>query len=171
METHTEEREKLREIQAIFEKAVTNNSINDLKPHCDPDFSYVSFSDRSFSDFDSFSTQWSATRQEMIGSGSFSTKLDPQPALFVDDIAVCYGNSTNNMLDKKGCSFDFTSNWSVIFKRTGGEWKVLRAHNSLNPFSNPMLQHAVKNTIIKYSVIAFTAGAVLCSLLTYLLLI
>jgi len=171
MENHTEEREKLREIQAIFEKAVSDNSINDLKPHCDPEFSYVSFTDRSFSDFESFSTQWDQTRQTMIGSGSFSTSLDPQPALFVDDIAVCYGNSQNKMCDTKGANFNFTSNWSVIFKRTDGDWKVLRAHNSLNPFSNPMLQHAVKNSLIKYSVMAFFAGAVLCSILTYLLLI
>jgi len=170
METHTEQREKLREIQAIFENAVSNNSINDMKAYCDPEFSYVSFTDRSFSDFDSFSTQWDLTRQKMVGNGRFSTALEPEPALFVDDIAICYGNSKNEMLDIKGTTFDFTSHWSVIFKRTDGDWKVLRAHNSLNPFSNPMLQHAVKNTIIKYSVIAFTAGAVLCSLLTYLLL-
>ena len=170
MDTYNEEREKLRSIQAIFEKAVENNTIEDLKPYTDPEFSFVSFTDRSFSDFDSFSKQWGVTRKELVGSGSFTTQLDPEPSLFFDDIAVCYGNSKNKMVNNKGNKFDFTSHWTVIFKRKDGEWKVLRAHNSLNPFSNPMLIHAVKSKLTLTSLVAFAFGGALCSLLTYLIL-
>ena len=170
MDTYSEEREKLRSIQAVFEKAVENNTIEDLKPYTDPEFSFVSFTDRSFNDFDSFSRQWCETRKELVGSGSFSTQLDPEPSLFFDDIAVCYGNSINKMVNNKGNEFDFTSHWTVIFKRKDGEWKVLRAHNSLNPFSNPMLIHAVKSKLTLSSLVAFTLGGALCSLLTYLIL-
>jgi len=167
MDTHSEEREKLRAIQAIFEKAVANNSIEDMRPYTDPEFSFVSFTDRSFSDFDSFSQQWGRTRQEMVGAGSFSTQLDPEPSVFFDNTAVSYGNSKNNMVDSNGHAYEFTSHWTVVFRRRDGEWKVLRAHNSLNPFTNPMLKRAVKAMLIKYSLIAFVAGGVLCSLLVY----
>ena len=145
MSDHNEDREKLRAIQAVFEGAVKNNAIEDLRPYADPEFSFVSFTDRSFSDFDAFSKQWSTTRNEMVGSGSFTTKLEPVPSIFVDDIAVCSGNSQNSMINNKGVKFEFTSHWTVVFKRNEGEWKILRAHNSLNPFFNPMLKHAVKN--------------------------
>jgi len=169
MQTHNEEREKLREIQAVFEAAVENNTIDDLRPYTDTEFSFVSLSDRSFSDFDTFSLQWGLTRKQMVGSGRFTTHLNPQPSLFCGDIAICYGNSENKMLNSKGQIFDFTSHWTVVFRRKDGEWKVLRAHNSLNPFSNPMTKHAVKAMLVKVGVLAFIGGA-LCSLLMYLLL-
>lgn len=171
MNNHDEERDKLRKIQSIFENAVKNNSIEDIKPYTDKEFTFVSFSDRSFSDFESFSKQWNITRKEMVGNGSFSTQLDPQPSLFINDIAVTHGNSTNTMVDKKGNTFNFTSHWTVIFKLTNGEWKVLRAHNSLDPFNNPMLKHGVKSIVIKVGVIAFLLGGGICSLLSYLSLI
>lgn len=170
MDNYEQEREKLRTIQTIFEQAVKNNTINDIKPYTDADFSFVSFTDRSFSDFESFSKQWNLSRNEMVGSGSFSTALNPEPSIFIDDIAICYGNAKNNMVDKKGYSFEYTSNWTVIFKRSDSEWKVLRAHNSLDPFYNPMLKSAVKSSLLKFSVFAFVLGGALCSLLTYLIL-
>ena len=169
MSDHNVDREKLRDIQAIFERAVTNNTIEDLKPYTDPEFSFVSFTDRSFSDFDSFSKQWRLTRIAMLGSGKFSTKLNPEPSLFIGDIAVCYGNSTNNMVDSSGNEYDFTSHWTVIFKRYNDEWKILRAHNSLNPFSNPMLKHAVKRKMIFISAASLLVGAGLCYFLTSLI--
>ena len=170
MDIYGEEREKLRSIQTVFEKAVENNTIEDLKSYTDPEFSFVSFTDRSFTDFDSFSRQWGETRKEMVGSGSFNTQLEPEPTLFFGDIAVCYGNSINKMVNNKGNKFDFTSHWTVIFKRHDAEWKILRAHNSLNPFSNPMLIHAVKFKLTLSSLVAFIFGGALCTLLTYLIL-
>jgi ketosteroid isomerase-like protein len=168
--TYEQERKQLREIQGIFEHAVEHNDIEQLRAHSDPDFSYVSFSDRAFSDFDAFKQQWQLTRDKMIGAGSFKTQLNPEPSLFIDDIAVCHGNSTNQMVNNAGENFEFSSNWTVIFKRTAGEWKVLRAHNSLNPFSNPMLNQAIKKSTLKLGVGLFAAGGILCSLVTYLIL-
>ncbi|MDH5324705.1 MAG: DUF4440 domain-containing protein [Gammaproteobacteria bacterium] len=164
------EREKLRAIQVVFEQAVASNNIEALRPHTDPEFSYVSFTDRSFADFDAFSKQWDLTRKEMVGNGSFTTQLNPQPSLFLGDIAVCTGNSENTMVDKRGQSFTFSSHWTVVMKKSAGDWKVLRAHNSLDPFSNPMLVHAVKSKVLQTGALAFIVGGALCSLLSYLVL-
>ncbi len=168
--THEQDRAQLRSIQQIFEHAVENNDIEQLRAQCDPDFSYVSFTDRAFSNFDDFQQQWQTTRDQMIGSGSFNTQLNPEPSLFIDDIAVCHGNANNHMVNSAGEAFEFTSNWTVIFKRTAGEWKVLRAHNSLNPFSNPMLNQAIKKSTVKLGLVSFIIGGILCSLATYLIL-
>ncbi len=165
------DREKLRALQDIFEKAVENNTIEDIRPFIHPDFSFVSFTDKSFSDFDSFKHQWDLTRREMLGSGRFSTQLNPSPTLFIDDTAVASGNAQNTLINNNGQRYDFTNNWTVIFRRVQGEWKVLRAHNSLDPFNNPMLVSGVKRNILKYSMIAFFSGAVLCSAFFYLITI
>lgn len=169
MTDHEQDRQQLREIQAIFEDAVLNNTIVNIKNHIHPDFSFVSFSDSLFTNFDAFETQWKKTRAEMVGSGSFSTALNPEPADFHGDIAVTLGNSSNELVNPKGKKFNYTSNWTVIFKRDGDDWKVLRAHNSLNPFSNPMLIDGVKSKIIRISSVTAVVGAIFGFVVTKLL--
>ena len=170
MDTHEESREQLRAMQQVFQKAVENNTIEDMREHIDADFSFVSFTDKSFDNFNEFEKQWKISREMMIGNGSFISKLNPQRAQFIGDIAVCKGNATNQMVDKQGKSFEYGSNWTVVFKQTEGVWKVLRAHNSLDPFANPMLVSHVKSTIYKSSIFAFILGGIACSLATYFLL-
>jgi len=169
MDKIEQNRESLRAIQQVFQSAVENNSIGDMRTHIDPNFSFVSFTDKSFENFDDFEKQWNITRAEMIGNGKFTTELNPEPTVFIGDIAVCKGNASNHMTDKQGKSYEYSSNWTVIFKQTDGIWKVLRAHNSLDPFANPMLKSRVKSLIIKSCAIAFILGGIACSLATYLL--
>jgi len=164
------DREELRAIQKVFESSVENNAIEDIRSFVHPDFSFVSFTDKSFSSFDAFKSQWEITRKKMVGAGSFSSQLNPEPTLFIDDIAISHGNANNTLIDAKGCRYDFTNQWTVVFKRLDGDWKVLRAHNSLDPFNNPMLVSGVKQKIVKYSVLAFIGGAVLCSISSYMIL-
>lgn len=163
------EREQLRKLQTIFEKAVENNSLEDIKPFTHPDFSFVSFTDKSFDSFDAFKKQWEATRREMVGSGRFTTQLNPAPTIFAGDIAIASGNAQNTLRNASDEQFNFSNHWTVIFKRIDNEWKVLRAHNSLDPFTNPMLVSGVKRNIIKYSALAFLGGVALCSVISYLI--
>lgn len=163
------DRAQLRTIQAIFENAVEKNTLEDLREYIDPDFSIVSFTDKSFEDFESFGKAWKITRQEIIGSGRFSTKLNPEPALFIDNLAICKGRADNAMVDGKGRQFDYPSNWTVVFKKTDGNWRILRAHSSLDPFGNPIIVSHVKRKIFASSLLAFVLGAVICSVVTLIL--
>jgi ketosteroid isomerase-like protein len=156
------EREKLRGLQAVFQKAVKENTMDVMRPHCSPHFSFVSFTDRSFKDFESFFQRWQITREEMVGKeGAFETDLRPEPSLFFGDIAVCQGKSLNKMKNRKGTDFEFTSNWTVIFKKEDSNWKVVRAHNSLDPFANPMLIDGVKRKIVMIAAVTGIVGIAL----------
>ncbi len=159
------EREQLRELQRKFESAVLKNEIEQMKDNIHPDFSYVSFMDRSFSNFDSFSKRWKQTHSEMIGPGKFEVNLNPEPTFFYDDIAVAHGNSDNLLVDKKGRNFNFTSNWTVIFKKDDEGWKVIRAHNSTDPFSNPMLQKIFQIKTLIFCLLSLAVGIALGLLL------
>lgn len=162
MDNRDQDREQLRAVQAVFEQELKTNSIEDIREYTHKDFSFVSFTDRSFKDFDSFAKQWGLTRQEMLGqNGTFSSQLDPEPSFFYDDIAICHGCASSQMKDKTGKDFEYTSNWTVICKKEEDEWKVVRAHNSLNPFSNPMLIAGVKSRIIGAVSISLILGIVL----------
>jgi len=162
-----DDREQLRVIQTIFENAVDKNTLEDLGAYIDADFSIVSFTDKSFEDFESFIKEWKISRRKIVGKGGFITKLNPEPSLFIDDIAICKGCSDNTMVDNKGQRFKYTSNWTVIFKRTDGIWKILRAHSSLDPFRNPVLVSNVKRKIFMSSLLAFILGSVTCSVVAY----
>lgn len=160
------EREKLRAVQAVFEQAVKENNIGVMEQYVDENFSFVSFTDKSFDNFAAFQKQWNITREQMVGNGRFETQLNPDETIFVDDLAICKGNAQNFMVNKKKQEFNFTSHWTVILRRHGDEWRVLRAHNSLDPFASPMLKSAVKQLLIKSLLGAFALGALLSWLLT-----
>jgi len=168
-DVHANSRELLRAIQHRFEQAVQNNTIEDMREHVDSAFSIVSFTDSSFDNFDDFVRQWEITRTKMIGNGSFSTDMRPETTLFEDNIAICKGNAINKMVDKKGKSFEFTSNWSVVCKFDGQAWKILRAHNSLDPFENPMLVSGVKGHMVKAAAVAFLLGGIAAFVLAKML--
>ena len=167
MDEFEQDRKQLRGIQEVFENAVKKNEIENIKSHIDDEFSFVSFTDSAFDDFDSFQAQWKKTRTEMVGQGSFSSSLNPEPALFYGDIAVCKGNSDNHLVNAKGKSFTYTSNWTVVFRRHENGWKVLRAHNSLNPFDNPMLVDGVKSKVSKLAALAFVTGVFITAFFMY----
>jgi ketosteroid isomerase-like protein len=169
MATAEEDRNKLRVIQGVFEDAVKNNAIENMRPYVDPDFSFVSFTDRSFTDFDSFVSQWEQTRKHLVGAGRFETELNPEPTNFIDNLALCRGNAVNRLTDRHGKVYDFTTHWTVVFRRYGNDWKVLRAHNSLDPFRNPMVVHSVKKKLVKYAAIAFILGLGTCLLVMELI--
>ena len=162
------DRVQLRNLQALFEKAVEKNNIEEIRRFIHPNFSFVSFTDKIFNDFDSFKQQWDITRKKMIGSGRFSTLLNPETTLFSDGIAIASGNASNSMVDNNGQQFNFSNHWTVIFKRDNDEWKVLRAHNSLDPFGNPMLINAVKKKVMKYSLLSFIGGVIVSFIVSYL---
>ena len=65
------------------------------------------------------------------------------------------------LVDSKGHEYTFDAHWSVVCQKQDGQWKIVRGHNSLDPFRNPMLKHAVRGIIVKGTAIAFLVGLVL----------
>lgn len=165
---HASSRDELRAVQQEFQKAVKNNTIEDMRQHIDDEFSFVSFTDKSFDSFDEFVEQWNISRAQMVGNGSFITELNPDLSIFEGNIAICKGNASNQLVDHKGESYKYNSNWTVIFKQTDNSWRVLRAHNSLDPFANPMLIAGVKTKLFKIGIAAFALGVVGASILVKL---
>lgn len=152
------EHDALRKIRDVYQEAVNTNQLEMLRPYLAPGFSVVTFTDTEFDDFEKFKTQWQTTRKKMLKGGSYEVKLNPVRSVIMDDIALAKGNAENILIDGDGNEFNFTSHWTALLKKTDGEWKILRGHNSLQPFKNPVTEHAVKKILIKYSGLAFIAG-------------
>lgn len=160
-EANHSDHDALRHIRVVFEDAVARNDMERLRPYLATNFSMVTFTDREFTDFEAFKTQWQKTRDTMLGKrGSYRVDLDPEYSVLMEDIALCRGNAHNVLIDGKGREFKFDAHWSVVCQKQDGQWKIVRGHNSLNPFQNPMVRHGATMAVIKTAALAFLLGLV-----------
>ena len=151
----------LRKIRAVAEEAINNNELELLLPYLADDFSIVTYTDREFTDFDTFKTRWEKTREELLQGGSYATDLQPQRSRILGDIAVARGNSANVLITGAGKRYEFPANWTAVLHKVDGEWKIVRAHSSLSPFDNPMLHDTVRGILLKAGGAALVGGIVI----------
>src|SRR3954468_20186169 len=75
----------LREFKALFEKAASENQLDLLKPMLHEPFSVVTYTDREFTDFETFKARWQKTRDQIVGNGSYKVTLEPERSLIYGD--------------------------------------------------------------------------------------
>jgi ketosteroid isomerase-like protein len=161
--------EALRRLKAVFEKAASENKLDLLRPYVNDDFSAVTYTDREFTDFDAFKARWQKTRDEIVGDGSYKVTLLPERSEIYGDFAIARGDSENVLVNQAGKEFHFTSHWTAVCRKVDGQWKIVRAHSSLDPFGNPMLIDGVKSKVLQTAGIAGFGGLIVGSLAAYLL--
>ncbi len=100
--------EALRRLRTVAEQAINENRLELLKPHLQEDFWVVTYTDRQFSDFDTFQAQWQKTRDELLDGGSYTTQLNPERSLILGEIALTRGNSENLLVTADGDRIPFS---------------------------------------------------------------
>jgi ketosteroid isomerase-like protein len=160
----------LRELKAVFEKAASENQLDLLRPHLNEQFSAVTYTDREFVDFEAFKERWQRTRDEIVGNGSYKVTLLPERSELYGDVAIARGDSENILVNDAGKEFRFTSHWTAVCRKVNGQWKIVRAHSSLDPFGNPMLVDGVRKRMLQAGGAAAAGGLVVGALVVYLLM-
>ncbi|MEM7455472.1 MAG: hypothetical protein AAF456_14060 [Planctomycetota bacterium] len=164
---HEADREQLLELKAVVEEAMSNDDrIHILREHVADDFSVVTFTSREFNDFDVFVEEWNKSREKFLNGGTFTVNIVPEPAVFDGDIAICFGNSDNVMVTGSGGEFKFESPWSATCRKVDGQWKLVRAHSSIDPFDNPVLNANIKKYLWIVGVACVVAGLLIGRMLT-----
>ncbi|MEX2121316.1 MAG: nuclear transport factor 2 family protein [Pirellulales bacterium] len=161
----------LRELKAVFEKAASENNLDLLRPRLHESFTAVTYTDREFTDFEAFKTRWQATRDAIVGDGSYKVVLRPERSLIQGDIAIARGDSNNLLVTGAGNEYHFTSHWTAICQKSDGQWKLLRAHSSLDPFGNPMVVADVRRKLIQVGLAAAVGGLVVGWLATRIVIL
>ena len=161
------EREKLREIKAVYENAVNTNQMELLKPYLDDTFSFVTLTKTEFTDFDNFIKQWNLTRERLLQGGTYEIVLEPDASRFEGNIAISKGTSISTLVTGKKKTFQFSERWTVVSRKVDDEWKVIRIHSSIDPFKNPFIVHQVKSLMIKTALVSLSIGV----LIGYLILL
>jgi len=165
-----EDLQQVMKYKSIFEDAVNNNDLDLIKPHLAPEFSIVMYTDREFTDFEKFKTQWEISRNQLLKGGSYKMSLIPEDREFYGDTALSRGNSNNTLITGSGAKYEFSAHWSAFFKKNqNGEFKLVRAHVSTDPFKNPIVMGEVKKGVIKIGAAAFVTGLIICLILFWAL--
>jgi hypothetical protein len=163
------DRQALRDLKALFEKAASENNLDPLEPHLHAPFSVVTYTDREFTDFEGFKARWQKTRDEVVGQGgSYQVTLKPEPTEFFGDIAIARGDSDNVLVTSTGTEYRFTSHWTAVLRQVDGEWKIVRVHSSLDPFGNPMVVAEVKRKLIQVGIGAAVGGLLIGAVIAWL---
>lgn len=150
--------EALRDLKRIFEEAVNQNQLDLLKPHLSEDFSAVTYTNREFTDFEAFKVQWQKTRETLLRGGTYRVKLLPERSQLMGEFAIAKGNSENVLVTGGGNEYHFASYWTALCRKENDNWRILRAHSTLDPFGNPMLKAAVRRSTIKFVIGSLLVG-------------
>ena len=158
----------LRELKAVFEKGASQNRLDLLNPYVSEKFSAVTYTDREFTDFEAFKERWQKTREEIVGNGSYKVTLLPERSELYGDLAIARGDSENILINEAGKEFRFTSHWTAVCRKVDGQWKIFRAHSSLDPFGNPMLVNGVRQRMLLAGGAAAVGGLIVGGLVVFL---
>lgn len=156
------DRDELQALKAIVEKAMSNDDmIHTLEPYVAEDFSIVTFTSRQFDDFEIFTREWNKSRKIFLQGGTFTVEIKPEPTVFDGNIAICRGDSTNVIVSGNGTRHEFSSPWTAVCRKENGKWLLVRAHSSIDPFSNPVLDANIRWYLWLVGALAAVGGIVL----------
>ena len=162
--------QSLRELKTLFEQAASTNNLDLLKPHLHEPFTIVTFTDREFTDFETFKQQWNETRDKIVGDGSYTVTLLPERSEVYGDVAVARGNSENVLVTAAGDRYEFASHWTAVCRKVDGQWRLVRAHYSLDPFGNPMIKSQVKRLVTSTLLLSAAVGLLVGGLAVWIFL-
>jgi hypothetical protein len=66
-----------------------------------------------------------------------------EKARFFGEVAIAYGSTEDVATTGSGREYKFTSTWTAVCVREGGQWKILRVQGSMDPIANTFVKDAI----------------------------
>ena len=149
----------LRRIKGTYEKAVHSGDLTPLKALFAPETTAVMILGHEVKSFAELEQHWKYV-SDMIGpGGSYTTTLKPETSLILGDVALSRGTSDELVKTAAGREYAFTSSWTAVSRNTGGEWKVLRLHGSMDPVTNVFTSTFMQRAKLTYGIGGVVLGA------------
>ncbi len=164
-----QDHDALRKLKSLYERAVNTNDLELLRPHLDDSYAAVTFTNREFTDWDEFKTQWQKSREKFLAGGSYKVTLLPERSQIIGDVALAFGDSENVLITGSGDEYRFSSRWTSVCRKVDGQWKIRRIHSSIDPFNNPMVRAGARKAVIQYTIVAAIGGIIFGWLLHWLI--
>lgn len=153
--------EALRRLKDVYEQAVNGNQLDLLAPHLHPDFFGVMITNEHVRNVDEMRAYWQRI-QALIGEGGrYTTTLNPERSVILGDLALARGTSDDLVVTDEGQEYRFTSSWTVVCQRQGGQWKVLRAQGTIDPVQNEFVRTFMRRAAVQAALVGGLAGVAL----------
>lgn len=134
-----EDKVALRNLKAIYEKAIASRDLASLKPHLAADFTAVMITADEVKGFDGILAYWKKVEDFIGKDGTYQVTVDADDTIFEGNIAIAKGRA-NEKTVSGGENIDFVSKWTAIARKEGGEWKLVRLQASIDPIGNPIIK-------------------------------
>jgi ketosteroid isomerase-like protein len=133
-----QDKEALRNLRGIYEKAVAERNLEPLKPFLADDFTAVMITSDAVSGYDGIVAYWKKVEEFLGKDGTYQVTIDPDDTLFEGNIAIAKGRAKEHVV-RGGKSLDFTSQWTAVARKEGEAWKIVRIQATIDPIGNPMI--------------------------------
>ncbi len=134
-----EDKQALRELRAIYEKAIAERDLDALKPHLADDFSAVMITADEVKGFEGIVAYWGKVEEFIGEGGTYQVSVDPDDSIFEGNLAIAKGRALEKVKLGSGRQLEFTSRWTAIARKQGSAWKLVRIHATIDPVSNPII--------------------------------
>lgn len=159
------DKEALRNLRGIYEKAIASRDLSQLKPHLAADFTAVMITADEVKGYDGITAYWKKVEDFLGTGGTYQVTVEPDDTLFEGNLAIAKGRAKEHVV-RGGKTIDFTSVWTVIARKEGDAWKIVRLQASIDPVGNPIIGVLQGAKLWIYSGIALVAGMIAGILLT-----
>jgi ketosteroid isomerase-like protein len=151
----------LRQLKTTYETAIRLGDLAPLRSLFTPETSAVMILGQEIRSFAELESHWAYVRNLIGPGGTYTTTLKPELSLIYGDTAVARGESDEVVRTAAGKEYRFTSRWTAIGRRVGGEWKIVRLHGSMDPVNNVFVAAFLSGAKLTYGVGGLVVGAVL----------
>lgn len=159
-----EDKVALRNLKAIYEKAIADQDLSSLESHLAKDFTAVMITADEVKGYDGIVKYWNKVIDFLGQDGTYQVSIDPDDTIFDGNIAIATGRAKEHAV-RGGKALEFTSKWTAVARKEGGDWKLVRIQASIDPINNPLL--AAVNGFEKWIIggLALVVGVVVGRLL------
>ena len=132
------DREALRKLRGIYEKAIATRDLTTLKPHLAADFTAVMITADEVKGYDGIVSYWKKVEDFIGKDGVYQVSIEPDETIFEGTIAIAKGRAKEHVI-RNGKTLDFTSQWTVVARKEAEMWKIVRIQASIDPVRNPII--------------------------------
>lgn len=133
-----QDKDALRNLRGIYEKAIANRDLSSLKPHLAADFTAVMITADEVKGYDGILNYWKKVEDFIGKDGAYQVTIDPDDTIFEGNIAIAKGRAKEHAV-RNGKVLDFTTQWTAIARKEGDAWKLVRIQASIDPVGNPII--------------------------------
>ena len=152
------EHEALRQLKALYERAIRDNNVDALAPHFSRDLYGVMVTGRVTNGLEDLKRFWADIHELMGEGGTYTTTLNPERSVIIGDVALARGTSDDVVVTSENREFRFTSYWTAVLRKEGGNWKLVQVQGTIDPVDNAFVQEFRRRALLYTALISALGG-------------